>query len=242
MNKNILIVDDENGLRRSYRGILEKEGFGVFDAPNAVEARTMIMREKIDLVLLDLNMPNIRGEDLFQVMRAFHRDVKVIISSVYSIDEQKKAASGADDFFDKSDGPKTLVRKVKFHLNRDVEKGKIVIIDDEAGIRSLYKRFLDKKGYTSECFSDCKSAIQYIKKKNNRFHLILLDISMPRLDVKDIFDIVRETHQEARVLVVSCHDVGYQAGIVPQADGYIDKSQGEKALIKKIEEMVNKRE
>ncbi len=96
-----------------------------------MEAREILLHQKIALVLLDLDMPGIRGEELFQVMRAFHKECKVMVSSVYPVDEQKKAAPEADGFYDKSDGPTTLVEKIKDHLGIPGKNRKIISIDDK---------------------------------------------------------------------------------------------------------------
>ncbi len=107
--KRILVVDDEIKIREVYRKFFYSIGVDVMTAGNAIEARNLLLRHKYDVVLLDINMEEVDGSDLYQVMRAFHKDIKVVVSSVYSIDEQKERIKDADAYFDKSDNKDILL-------------------------------------------------------------------------------------------------------------------------------------
>lgn len=61
MRKEILIVDDAKTIRLLLRMTLEAEGFGVLEAGNAQEALEQLDGRKVDLILSDLNMPNMDG-------------------------------------------------------------------------------------------------------------------------------------------------------------------------------------
>jgi len=114
--QTILIVDDEERIRNAYGRLFIRNGFEVILAANAMAAKEMLVTEKIDLVLLDINMAPVDGSTLFETMRAFHKNVKVIVSSVYSIEDQKQLIESAADYFDKSDSVEILLKKVRFHL------------------------------------------------------------------------------------------------------------------------------
>jgi CheY-like chemotaxis protein len=110
---SILIVDDEARIRDVYQKMFEKEGFQVFAASNAPDAKDLLLQQSIDIVLLDINMDEVNGRELYEVIRSFHRDVNIIVSSVYPIDEQKEMIPEAQDYFDKSEGVKALIKKVR---------------------------------------------------------------------------------------------------------------------------------
>jgi PAS domain S-box-containing protein len=81
----VLIVDDEELIRRTSASILEHAGFHVFCAENGHRALE-VFRERphaIDLVLLDLSMPNMNGEETLRCLRTIRPDVRVILSSGY---------------------------------------------------------------------------------------------------------------------------------------------------------------
>lgn len=111
--KTILVVDDEQRIRSVYSKMFNQEGFNVLQAANANEANEMLLFNKVDLILLDINMPEVDGTILYDIAQLFHQEARVIVSSVYPIEDQKMRVKGALDYFDKSDGVKVLVQKVK---------------------------------------------------------------------------------------------------------------------------------
>jgi DNA-binding NtrC family response regulator len=111
--KNILVVDDEMRIRDIYKKLLADEGFRVFDAPNASEANELIKKEDIDLALLDLRMAEVNGGTLYEVIQMFHKKLKVIVTSVYGLDKQKRIVPGAADYYDKSQELGILLSKIK---------------------------------------------------------------------------------------------------------------------------------
>jgi CheY-like chemotaxis protein len=66
MTKKILVVDDEPDVRRFLTAVLEKRGHETLTAADGVEAFEVAKREKPDLVILDLQMPNQSGTDFYR--------------------------------------------------------------------------------------------------------------------------------------------------------------------------------
>ena len=112
LTKQMLIIDDEAKIREMYRQIFCSIGYNVMTAGNAVDALDSLVRNKFDVVLLDINMPKVNGAILFDAMKVSHRDVKVVVSSVYSVNEQQERIKDADGYFDKSDSKDALVSLV----------------------------------------------------------------------------------------------------------------------------------
>jgi DNA-binding response OmpR family regulator len=111
--KKILIVDDEIKVTHAYKLLFLHEGFHVFMSTGAVQAKDILTREQIDVVVMDINMPDVTGAELFENIRAFHKGAKVLVASVHSIDEQKERVKNADGYFDKTDSIEDLIVKVK---------------------------------------------------------------------------------------------------------------------------------
>jgi len=111
--KTILVVDDQEGIRKIYKTALRKEGYFVLEAKNAVEADDIVETSDVDLMLLDIKMPEVDGTILYDVAKLFKKKLKVIVCSVYSVDDQKILIKGATDYFDKSEGIKALKSKIK---------------------------------------------------------------------------------------------------------------------------------
>jgi DNA-binding NtrC family response regulator len=107
--QRILVIDDEAQIRDTYRRLFWHYGFEVLTASNATEANDLLVRNKLKIVLLDIKMAEVDGSVLYGLIRTFHKNVKVVVSSAYSIDEQKERIEGADAYFDKSDGKNVLL-------------------------------------------------------------------------------------------------------------------------------------
>lgn len=103
--KSILVVDDEEVVRGLLTGLLSAEGFDVAAVGDGRAASDLIARRKgpFDLVLLDMIMPGIRGEEVLGELRKRWPGIKVIVSSGYMTEEQRDKLQeyGVDGFLDK---------------------------------------------------------------------------------------------------------------------------------------------
>mgnify|MGYP001028559149 FL=1 len=119
MPKKILVVDDKPELRTLLKSYLGQEGFEVATASDGQEALYVARREKPDLIILDLMMPEMGGYDF---MRTYSReaDTPVIILTA-RLDENEKVLGlelGADDYVTKPFSPRELTARVRAVLRR----------------------------------------------------------------------------------------------------------------------------
>lgn len=93
----ILVVDDEPALRTTAGTILEKLGYQILLAEDGCQATRIYEenKERIDLVLLDMVMPEMNGRDCFMAMKAIHPAVRVVLSSGFTRDEDISAMKAA---------------------------------------------------------------------------------------------------------------------------------------------------
>ncbi len=98
----ILVVEDERNLRRLYTEELEVEGHQVSAVGSGEEALRVLENGPIDLVVLDLILPNGNGIDYLPEMLNAHRDLKIIINSAYPTFKQDFRSWGAERFLTKS--------------------------------------------------------------------------------------------------------------------------------------------
>ena len=109
----VFLVDDEAVVLRATAGILSFLGFEVVSCSDSVEAVEVFRREwrEIDLVILDLVMPGMGGRDVLRALRAIDPDVRVVVSSGYSLKEARPSiAEGAGAFLQKPYDLATLKR------------------------------------------------------------------------------------------------------------------------------------
>ena len=124
--KKILVIDDEIKIRYIYTRLLVQEGYIVRMAQDAREATNVLIREDIDLILLDLKMPEVSGKTMFEIIQEYDKKINVVVSSVYPVDEQKRRVPDAIDYFDKTKGVGVLLEKVKHVFQGGSERGEEV--------------------------------------------------------------------------------------------------------------------
>jgi DNA-binding response OmpR family regulator len=83
MSRKILVVDDEESVRKSFLLALETSGYRVDTAPAGEEGVAMFEKESYDLVYLDLKMPGIDGVETLKRIRALNGDVPVYIVTAF---------------------------------------------------------------------------------------------------------------------------------------------------------------
>lgn len=109
----ILLAEDEALLRELAETILQQAGFRVFTAPGAVELRTLIeeCREKIDLLLTDLVMPGLDGQELVGLVKRRWPEARILYMSGYS-SEDIGTLGGDAGFLQKPFTPAELIKKI----------------------------------------------------------------------------------------------------------------------------------
>jgi len=117
--KRILVVDDEEHIRHSLRGVLSDEGFGVLEAGDGRRARELIA-ESPDLVILDVWLPEIDGITLLEEIKSTHPGLPVIIICGHANIEAAVRATrlGAADFIEKPFSLEALLASIERALGR----------------------------------------------------------------------------------------------------------------------------
>ena len=115
--KRILVVDDDVGILRVFKSILEKEGYLVDTAETGRDAIEKIKNEKFNVCLIDVKLPDMDGTDLLLKI-ANSEMIKIIITGFSSEEVGKKAADyGADDFLVKPVRAEELIATVRERLS-----------------------------------------------------------------------------------------------------------------------------
>lgn len=109
--KRVLVVDDEAGMRRMLRLVLEGSGYSVAEAASGREALAQLQAERFDLILSDIRMPDLDGQGLLQQIRQQGIDGTVIMMSAYgSIDTAVECLkNGAYDYISKPFKPDEVI-------------------------------------------------------------------------------------------------------------------------------------
>jgi len=117
----ILIVDDDPHIRKLLQVILAEEGFTILEAQDGKDALSLLDSEKVDLIILDIMMPNMDGWDLCENIRAYYSDSLPILMLTAKGETAQKVKGfnlGADDYLVKPFHPAELIARIKALLKR----------------------------------------------------------------------------------------------------------------------------
>ena len=118
----ILVVDDEEGVRKTAAAVLKSRGYSILEASNGQEGIEIFQQHssQIGLVLLDLSMPIMSGEECLRKLKQIKPDLPVLLSSGFSESEatHRFQASGIKDFLQKPYTAARLIELVRTILDR----------------------------------------------------------------------------------------------------------------------------
>jgi len=121
MKKVILIADDSPTIRKFITISLKMNGFDILSASDGMEALELLPKKKIDLVITDLNMPNVDGFELIKTIRenSEYKEVPIIILSSLDRKEdiQKGLSYGADSYLIKPFNQKVVLYEISKYIN-----------------------------------------------------------------------------------------------------------------------------
>jgi len=121
--KKILVVEDEDKIMNVIKSFLESKGFIVIPAQNGKKALELFNEENIDLMILDLMLPLLSGDEVCKIIRK-KSNVPIIMLTAKSDEENmlKGLKIGADDYITKPFSLKTLLARMEAVLRRSSQK------------------------------------------------------------------------------------------------------------------------
>jgi putative two-component system response regulator len=191
----ILIVDDSLIIRKALSKQLEKWGALVFQAEDGEQAFQMALKVEFDLIITDVEMPNLDGFSLCQRVKdhPFTRRTPVIILSSLESDREIERGFrvGAAAYVSKSEAQTLLIEtiervleKSRFHRSR-----LILIVDDSENIRQILSQALAGVGFQVLTAENGKQALSSIRELQP--DLIISDIGMPEMNGVELFKKIR---------------------------------------------------
>jgi two-component system response regulator RegX3 len=117
--QRVLVVEDERSIREAVTAYLEREGYWVTPAADGAEALEQTARKAFDLVVLDLNLPKVSGEEVCRRIRDVS-DVPIIMLTAKGAEEERVHGFeiGADDYLVKPFSPRELIARVRALVRR----------------------------------------------------------------------------------------------------------------------------
>ena len=120
MTKRILVVEDTADNREIIRDMLDAAGYAMIEAVNGAQGVRLAESEKPDLILMDMQMPEIDGYEATRQIKAVpalaHIPIIAVTSYALAGDEAKTRAAGCDDYVAKPFSPRLLMQKIRTHI------------------------------------------------------------------------------------------------------------------------------
>lgn len=242
----LLLVDDEKDICGYLKIFFSQRGYRVYTALTGQDALNIVEKEKPELVLLDINLPDLNGLEVLKRIKEAFAYIKVIIVTVS--DEpaliEKAKNLGADEFIEK---PFTInyledvvIRKVS-EIDKDRQPPQILIVDDEEDFRILLRAFL-KKNFNCSILEAANAEVALDLMKANKPDLIFLDIKMPSRSGMDLIKEKENLDYKPFIWVMTAFDSEEVARKVIDegADDYLPKSFSSRVLNRKLRDFFSR--
>ena len=218
--KQILIIDDNKTNLTILKTQLENWGLSVLTALSGQEALFILNYNKnFDLVITDMQMPEMSGVDLSRRIKELAPDIPIILLSSIGDETKKKYSELFSSILTKpvkqqqlikviqselkqikeplkSEQPSTKVLSEDFAVNHPLE---ILIAEDNLINQKLILKILGKLGYSPDLANHGREALDRLAERN--YDVILMDMQMPELDGLETTQIIRKSHHNQPVII-----------------------------------------
>ena len=200
---NILVIDDEPGIRTTLTAILEEEGYNVVAAEDGYKGIEAAKKTKFKIAFIDVRMPGIDGVETFKEIKEISPDTMVfIMTAVLAEDILKEAVElGVQSILYKPLDIDLILRVIK----EDVTKTNILVVDDEFSTRETLKGVLEDRGYQVAVAEDGLTAIEMAKKTH--FGIMFVDVVMPGVDGLRTLEEIKKIDPKTKVIIMTGHDI-----------------------------------
>ena len=154
---NVLVIEDEENIRTIIKKVLTREGYKVLEAGSAEEGLEIIDKNPIDLIVLDVTLPNMDGYEFTKELRSSHMEIPILMATARQLpmDKHKGFIVGTDDYMTKPLDMdefilriKALLRRSKIVSERKIQIGKVTLDYDSLTVtRENEKSTLPQKEF-----------------------------------------------------------------------------------------------
>ena len=201
MTSRILVIDDSLATLEVARQALSTVGYEVETSTQAVQMANELALVRPDLVLLDVELPELKGTDAFARLRDNAGELSAWVALFSSRPEEELAelarSVGAQGHIRKGSplDPSRLVREVRGLLvaRREAQVSRTaMVVDDSNAMRHMLRLILEDVGYEVTPAPEGRTALELLQERGAPPDLMLVDLNMPELDGYGLVEAVRE--------------------------------------------------
>jgi DNA-binding NtrC family response regulator len=200
----VLVVDDDPNLTDLLVDTLSAIGYEPHSAGSAQEALRILSSTHIDLVISDINMPEMSGIELLQEIKKLNRRLPVMLITGIGSDGIRAQAysKGADGFLAKPFRIGTMESEIGKML-LSLRKRRIVVIDDNQEFLSSLCQRLEERDNEVHAFSNIKDSTEFLS--YNPVDLVITDLKMPDGDGLSLIDQLHSRFPNLPVIMISAY-------------------------------------
>jgi signal transduction histidine kinase/DNA-binding response OmpR family regulator/ligand-binding sensor domain-containing protein len=177
----LLVVDDEANIRDLLTQELSEAGYTVTTASNGRDALARIRRQRPDLVILDVMMPEMNGFDVAAVLRndPATLDIPIIILSIVQ-DRERGFRIGVDRYLTKPIDTNVLFKEIGTLLDQRKSHKRVLVVDDDASAVKMLTDVLKSRGYS---VTEAREGDLFERAKSLQPDIIMLNSSHPQPEI-----------------------------------------------------------
>ncbi len=204
-SETVLVVEDQAEVRALAREILTTYGYRVLEAANAGEALLLSERYAgpIHLMLTDVIMPGITGRELASRLSGVRPEMKIMFMSGYTDNVllQGGVLDPGAGYVQKPFTPEKLLGPVRAVLGPPRTMGRILVVDDEEGIRRLLRQILESAGYEVAEAVNGREALLKVEARST--DLVITDLVMPDQEGLETIRALLRQYPSIKVIAIS---------------------------------------
>jgi DNA-binding NtrC family response regulator len=241
----ILIVDDDKNQCKTLSLILRHKGYDVATAGGGEEAVIYASNTKdIDLVFLDIKMPDMNGVDTYRRLKAIIPNAIVVMMTGYAVEDLIKEAL-QEGVYSVMQKPIDIEHLISMVDNAMVKKNGafILVVDDDLSALSSFKDVLVRKGYRVETAQDGEEAIALSSSRD--FDIVFLDLRLPTLNGLETYLEIKQNKPDVIAIMIT----GYyqdmsnlvEESLHQSAYACLEKPLDMGAVLSMVEEVIEKK-
>ncbi len=197
----ILIVDDEMGMRETLSDILEDMGYHAVIAVDGHQAVQKAKENTFDIIFMDVRMPGMDGVDAFKEIKKIHPEAAVVLMTAYARDDRIREAQreGVYSVLDKPVDVKMMISFVE-----DVKVGDhILVVDDDPDTHAIFKDLLKARGCKVSIVRTGEEAIRTVRE--HQYDMIFIAMELSIMDGLETYLAIKKINPEVVVVMMSAH-------------------------------------
>ena len=201
----ILLVEDEEEVRNLAAKVLSSYGYQVLRGSHGREALSLAERhpEPIDLLLTDVIMPGMTGQELAERIKPLRPEMKVLYMSGYSgnVIARHGVLGPGVAYLAKPFTESALAGKVREVLGASGARRTILVVDDDEGVRKLLEQILTAEGYEIVAAANGREAVEIVRGRS--IDLVITDLVMPEVEGIETIQALRSERPALKIIAVS---------------------------------------